>query len=81
MNNSEYKYTFSRDINAAVNLKQLVANTTLPVARSSSNGDTVGETVSTTVGKVTPVKYEYGNGSGQEINSVRDLPDHYCTHL
>jgi len=59
-----------RDINAAINLKRLVTKTTLPLASLSGNGSTDSEMVSVSVGKVTPVIYEYGfqSDSGQEQN-------------
>lgn len=61
-----------RDHNAALNIKRLATATALPVASSTSNGDTALERVSTVVGKVTPVRYEcrQQGTSGQEINSV-----------
>ncbi len=57
-----------RDLNAAINLQRLATATALPVASLSGNGGTVGEGVSPTVGKVTPVRYECGlqDASGQE---------------
>ncbi|WP_299643879.1 RNA-guided endonuclease TnpB family protein [uncultured Chloroflexus sp.] len=59
-----------RDLNAAINLQRLATATALPVASPSGNGGTVGEGVSPTVGKVTPVRYECGlqDASGQEKN-------------
>ena len=59
-----------RDLNAALNLKRLATATALPVASPASNGGATAETVSTVVGKVTPVRYECGqqDTSGQERN-------------
>lgn len=60
-----------RDHNAARNLKKLAVMSALPVASSSKN-DAAIEVVSDADGKVTPVRYEYGqqDGSGQEKNGV-----------
>ena len=66
-----------RDVNAAVNLKNLAAPTALPVA-SPPNGGTVDGMPPHTVGKVTPVRHEHGyqSGSGQERKPVQT---HVCT--
>jgi putative transposase len=57
-----------RDVNAALNLKRLATATALPVASPSSNGGATAETPSAAVGKVTPVRYDSTEGSGQEEN-------------
>jgi putative transposase len=66
-----------RDVNAAINLKRLAtgafaAQSALPVARPATTPDTVAGTAPAEVGKVTPVRYEYGqqDGSGQEKNDT-----------
>jgi putative transposase len=57
-----------RDQNAALNLKRLATATALPVASPPSNGGAGSGMALGLVGKVTPVRYEYGRqaGSGQE---------------
>ena len=69
-------FVHDRDVNAAINLKQLVSVTTLPMANLSGDGNTIVEIPSEMVGKVTPVRYERSarDGSGQEQNFA-------CNHL
>jgi len=71
-----------RDVNAALNLKRLATATALPVASPSGNGGAATEEVSrlpakpvcalrtpsAAVGKVTPVRYDSTEESGQEEN-------------
>jgi putative transposase len=57
-----------RDLNAARNLERLATVTALPVASPSSNGGTAVGMVPIVVGKVTPVRYDPTEGSGQEEN-------------
>jgi putative transposase len=68
-----------RDLNAALNLKlnlkRLATETALPVASPSSNGGAAAGTVPAVVGKVTPVRYDGGQQSGQEENRA-----HFCAH-
>ncbi len=59
-----------RDRNAALNLQRLATATALPEASPSSNGGAAPERVSGVVGKVTPVRYDSGKGSGQEENGA-----------
>jgi putative transposase len=66
-----------RDVNAAINLQRLAtgalaAQTALPVASSAATQDTAAGDGPAGDGKVTPVRYEYGqqDGSGQEENGV-----------
>jgi putative transposase len=65
-----------RDINAAQNLKRLATINALPVASQSVTKDTEVGIISTSGGKVTPVRYEGGlkDTSGQEINR-----NHICS--
>ena len=62
-----------RDVNAAINLKRLAtgafaAQSALPVASPAATSDTLAGMGPAGVGKVTPVRHEYGqqDGSGQE---------------
>jgi putative transposase len=65
-----------RDLNAALNLKRLATATALPVATPpGNNGPAVG-IVPTVVGKVTPVRYDSTEGSGQEEDSA-----HICARF
>jgi putative transposase len=66
-----------RDVNAAINLQRLAtgafaAQSALPVASPAATSDTLAGMVPVGVGKVTPVRYEYGqqDGSGQEENDA-----------
>lgn len=59
-----------RDHNAALNLERLATATALPVASPSGNGGAMSGMVPDVVGKVTPVRYDSGKGSGQEGNSA-----------
>jgi putative transposase len=66
-----------RDVNAAINLKRLAtgafaAHSALPVASPVATSDTLAGMVPVGVGKVTPVRHEYGrqDGSGQEENDA-----------
>jgi hypothetical protein len=52
--------------NTALNLKRLATETALPVASPSGNGGTAVGMVPIVVGKVTPVRYDSVEGSGQE---------------
>jgi putative transposase len=56
----------NRDYHAADNLARLATETTLPVARSSGNGETLADDVR--VAKVTPVRYDCVVQSRQEQN-------------
>lgn len=59
-----------RDYNAALNLKRLATVTALPVASPTGNGGAASGMVPVAAGKVTPVRYEWGqqDTSGQEKN-------------
>ncbi|MHB1586379.1 MAG: zinc ribbon domain-containing protein [Acidiferrobacteraceae bacterium] len=59
-----------RDHNAAINLKRLATATALPVASPSGNGGAASGMIPVAAGKVTPVRYEWGqqDPSGQEEN-------------
>ncbi|MDM7322635.1 MAG: RNA-guided endonuclease TnpB family protein [Gammaproteobacteria bacterium] len=57
-----------RDLNAALNLKRLATATALPVASPSGNGGASSGVVPEAAGKVTPVRYECDQHSGQEEN-------------
>jgi putative transposase len=66
-----------RDVNAAINLQRLAtgafaAQSALPVASPAATSGTLAGMVPVGVGKVTPVRHEYGqqDGSGQEENDV-----------
>jgi putative transposase len=66
-----------RDVNAAINLKRLAtgafaAQPALPVASPAVTSDTLAGMGPVGVGKVTPVRHEYGqqDGSGQEENDA-----------
>jgi putative transposase len=61
-----------RDLNAALNLKRLATATALPVASPSGNGGAAVGMVPIVVGKVTPVRDDSAEGSGQEKN---------CAHI
>ncbi|ACD82395.1 Transposon IS605 OrfB [Methylacidiphilum infernorum V4] len=65
-----------RDFNAALNLKRLATATALPVASPSGNSGTAAEMVSAVVGKVTPVRDDSVEESGQEENSA-----HLCARF
>ena len=72
-----------RDVNAAINLQRLatdalLAITALPVASLTVTSGTAANTVLAGGGKVTPVRYEYGqqDGSGQEEDA-----EHICSRL
>jgi len=69
-------YNHDRDVNAALNLKRLAAETALPVASSSSKDDAVKGKLPAAAGKVTPVRYDIGHQdkSGQEKKFA-----HLCT--
>jgi putative transposase len=67
-----------RDVNAAINLQRLAtgalaAQSALPVASLVATPGTAADMGSAAVGKVTPVRYEYGqqDGSEQEENRAR----------
>jgi putative transposase len=65
-----------RDVNAAKNLKRLATKNALPVASQSVTNDTEVGAMSTSGGKVTPVRYEGGlkDTSGQE-----EKREHICS--
>jgi putative transposase len=65
-----------RDLNAALNLERLATATALPVASPSGNGGTAVGMVPIVAGKVTPVRYDSTEGSGQEKNSA-----HLCARF
>lgn len=67
----------NRDHNAALNLKRLATGTALPVASPAGNGGAAAEKVSFAVGKVTPVRHDWGqqDTSSQEKNRAR-----YCAY-
>ncbi|ACD84070.1 Transposon IS605 OrfB [Methylacidiphilum infernorum V4] len=65
-----------RDFNAALNLKRLATATALPVASPSGNSGAAAEMVSAVVGKVTPVRDDSVEESGQEENSA-----HLCARF
>ncbi|MCD2519542.1 helix-turn-helix domain-containing protein [Massilia sp. G4R7] len=72
-----------RDVNAAINLKRLAidalaAVTALPVASLTATSGTAAGISPAGGGKVTPVRYEYGqqDGSGQEEDA-----EHICSRL
>ncbi|WP_306391168.1 RNA-guided endonuclease InsQ/TnpB family protein [Telluria beijingensis] len=72
-----------RDVNAAINLERLatdalVAITALPVASLTVTSGTAANILLAGGGKVTPVRYEYGqqDGSGQEEDA-----EHICSRL
>lgn len=67
-----------RDLNAAINLQRLAtgalpAQSALPVASPAATPGTAADIGSVAAGKVTPVRYEYGqqDGSGQEGNRAQ----------
>ena len=65
-----------RDVNAALNLKRLAAETALPVASLSGKDDAAKGKFPAAAGKVTPVRYDIGqqDKSGQEKKFA-----HFCT--
>lgn len=72
-----------RDVNAAINLQRLATGiltmqTALPVASSTVTSGTAAGLGPAGGGKVTPVRYEYGqqDGSGQEVNDA-----HLCVRF
>ncbi len=65
-------------------LKRLATATALPVARPSGNGGTTSGGVPEVVGKVTPVRYESAQDSGQEEKRAHFLDssfDPVSTHF
>lgn len=72
-----------RDVNAAINLQRLATDAlaaikALPVASLTATSGTVANILLAGGGKVTPVRYEYGqqDGSGQEEDA-----EHICLRL